>query len=77
MAELMVTCLLQNPLGQVAPAGHPGDIIRVSDGTAMIYLEPDEFDDLSEELLREMLSRVMVPRVIVPRTTVPDGRISG
>ena len=62
MTELVVTRLLQNPLGQVAPEGQAGDIVQVSDGVAKLYLDPEEFDDLSDELLRAMLSRVILPR---------------
>jgi hypothetical protein len=56
MAALKVTRLLQNPLGHVAPAGQRGDIVRVSDGAATIYLDPSEFDLESEESLRTMLA---------------------
>ena len=38
MSDLAVVRLLQNPLGQQAPAGHRGDIVRVNDGRASIYL---------------------------------------
>lgn len=56
MAALKVTRLLQNPLGHVAPAGQRGDIVRVSDGAATIYLDPSDFDTESEESLRAMLA---------------------
>jgi hypothetical protein len=56
MAALEVTRLLQNPLGHVAPPGQRGDIVRVSDGAATIYLDPVEYDAESEESLRAMLA---------------------
>jgi ribosomal protein L9 len=55
MAELEVVRLLQNPLGQVAPSGQRGDMVRVSDGRAKIYLAPEEFDRAEETDLRAML----------------------
>lgn len=60
MSELRVERLLQEPLGEAAPVGEPGDIVRVSHGSARVYLEPDEFDELSEELVRTMLAKVIV-----------------
>lgn len=57
MTPLVVTRLLQNPLGQPAPAGHRGDIVRVSDGTVAVYLTPLEFDAADEALLRYLLAR--------------------
>jgi ribosomal protein L9 len=57
MNELRVTRLLQNPLGHVAPAGARGDIVRVSDGRATIYLDPETFDTASEAELRTALAR--------------------
>ena len=53
---LEVTRLLQNPLGHPAPAGDPGDIVRVSDGTLTIYLTPREFDEATEQQLRYRLA---------------------
>jgi hypothetical protein len=53
---LEVTRLLQNPLGQPAPEGEPGDIVRVSDGTRTIYLTPREFDETPERQLRYRLA---------------------
>jgi hypothetical protein len=53
---LQVTRLLQNPLGQPAPDGEPGDIVRVSDGTRTLYLTPREFDEASEQQLRYRLA---------------------
>jgi hypothetical protein len=52
-----VTRLLQNPLGEPAPPGARGDIVRVSDGTASVYLTPAEYDAASEAELRYMLAR--------------------
>ena len=57
---LVVTRLLQNPLGQPAPAGTRGDMVRVSDGTATIYLTPVEFDEASEPQLRYLLVKAAV-----------------
>jgi len=41
---LTVTRLLQNPLGQPAPPGQPGDIVCVSDGSFKIYMTPAEYE---------------------------------
>jgi hypothetical protein len=54
---LEVTRLLQNPLGQPAPEGDRGDIVRVSDGATTIYLTPREYDNVSERQLRYLLAR--------------------
>jgi len=54
--RLEVTRLLQNPLGQPAPDGERGDIVRVSDGTRTLYLTPREFDEASEQELRYRLA---------------------
>jgi hypothetical protein len=59
-APLEVTRLLQNPLGQPAPAGARGDIVRVSDGTVAVYLTPAEFDAATEADLRYELARQAV-----------------
>jgi hypothetical protein len=61
MARLRVTRLLQDPLGALAPRGERGDIVRVSDGRASVYLDPDEYDDLDDDTVRTMLSRVIGP----------------
>jgi len=53
---LQVTRLLQNPLGDPAPEGERGDIVRVSDGTRTIYLTPREFDEATERQLRYRLA---------------------
>jgi hypothetical protein len=57
MSDLAVARLLQNPLGQEAPAGHRGDLVRVSDGRASLYLFPWEFDAVDERRLRWLLAR--------------------
>ena len=57
MTELTVVRLLQNPLGQQAPAGERGDLVRVSDGQSKVYLMPWEFDAADEQTLRLMLAR--------------------
>ena len=54
---LDVTRLLQNPLGAVAEPGTRGDLVRVSDGRATIYLLPDEYDQSDERGLRWLLAR--------------------
>ena len=54
--QLQVTRLLQNPLGQPAPEGARGDIVRVSDGTRTLYLTPQEFDEANEQQLRYRLA---------------------
>ena len=53
--DLQVTRLLQNPLGQVAPEGIKGDIVRVSDGDKTIYLTPAECSASTEDELQELL----------------------
>ena len=60
---LTVVRLLQNPLGQEAPAGERGDMVRVSDGRSRVYLLPGEFDRASATTLRWLLAReVPLPR---------------
>jgi hypothetical protein len=54
---LDVTRLLQNPLGAVAEPGTRGDLVRVSDGLATIYLLPHEYDQSDERGLRWLLAR--------------------
>ena len=54
---LTVVRLLQNPLGEEAPAGQRGDLVRVSDGCSRVYLLPGEFDRASPADLRWMLAR--------------------
>jgi hypothetical protein len=55
--ELTVTRLLQNPLGQPAPPGEPGDLVCVSDGRSKIYLLPSEYAAATEVDLRRLLAR--------------------
>jgi ribosomal protein L9 len=57
MAELTVVRLLQNPLGQQAPEGERGDLVRVSDGQSKVYLMPWEFDVADKQKLRWLLAR--------------------
>ncbi|HEY1967740.1 MAG TPA: hypothetical protein VGH89_07315 [Pseudonocardia sp.] len=71
MAELVITRLMQNPLGQIAPAGHRGDIIRVSDGAATVYLLPAEFDALDDEQLRAKLSQAPYRALADTAVTIP------
>jgi len=54
---LTVVRLLQNPLGREAPPGERGDMVRVSDGRARVYLLPSEFDLASPATLRWMLAQ--------------------
>ena len=55
MSDLMVVRLLRNPQGEEAPAGHRGDIVRVPDGRASLYLFPWEFEVADEARLRWLL----------------------
>lgn len=57
MPGIRAVRLLRNPLGQPAPDGQRGDIVRVSDEWATIYLDPNEFDRTSEAGLRRLLSQ--------------------
>jgi hypothetical protein len=57
MSALEVQRLLQNPLGQPAPPDARGDIVRISDGMATIYLTPAEYDRTTESELRYLLAR--------------------
>ena len=50
--SMVVTWLMKSPLGAVAQPGARGDLVRVSDGRATIYLLPDEFDERGEEMPR-------------------------
>jgi hypothetical protein len=59
MSELVITRLMENPLGQIAPAGHRGDIIRVDDGVSRVYLLPAEFESLDDDMLRAKLSQAV------------------
>ena len=54
---LSVVRLLQNPLGEQAPPGERGDLVRVSDGAARVYLLANEFESASPTTLRWMLAR--------------------
>lgn len=57
MAELEVTRILQNPLGQEAPPGERGDIVRVSDGRSKVYLDPAEYEKATKRELRARLRK--------------------
>jgi hypothetical protein len=61
MNDLVVVRLPQNPLGQEAPVGHRGDIVRVSDGRAALYLFPWEFETTDEARLRWLLAQQPSP----------------
>lgn len=56
MEQLTVDRLVQNPLGSPAPPGHPGDMVRVSDGRRSIYLLPREYDESTTAHLRWLLA---------------------
>jgi hypothetical protein len=73
MKDLMVVRLLQNPLGQEAPAGHRGDIVRVSDGRASLYLFPWEFETTDEARLRWLLAQQPNPAKSGDNTEGTDG----
>ena len=53
---IVVTRLLENPLGELAPDGVRGDIVRVSDGVATVYLTPREYDGITDAQLRYLLA---------------------
>lgn len=55
-ACLQVTRLLQNPLGQPAPDGVEGDIVRVSDGAKTTYLTPRDYMRATEHDLHVLLT---------------------
>jgi hypothetical protein len=55
--RLQVQQLLQNPLGEHAPEGARGDIVRVSDGTRTVYLTPQDYERASEAELRYLVAR--------------------
>jgi hypothetical protein len=57
MTELVVTRLLQNPLGQPALDGERGDIVRVSDDQVAVYFTPWEYEQATEDNLRWRLAR--------------------
>ena len=59
---LVVTRLLQNPLGGIAPDGARGDIVRVSDGRATVYLTPAEYDVTDEIEIRAQLAAAVPSR---------------
>jgi hypothetical protein len=73
MAGFEVTRLLQNPLGQIAPAGQCGDIVRVRNGWATIYLDPAEFARSSEGGLLRMLAEADPRPLSVARSSTPAG----
>ena len=61
MRDLAVVRLLQNPLGQKAPDGQRGDIVRVSDGRTSLYLLPWEFEAADDGRLRWLLAQEATP----------------
>ncbi|WP_433298766.1 hypothetical protein ACQPZQ_21905 [Pseudonocardia sp. CA-142604] len=58
--HLVATRLLQNPLGQPAAPGARGDIVRVSDGRASVYLLPHEYEAADDRSLRWLLAQKSV-----------------
>jgi hypothetical protein len=75
MTSYKVTRLLQNPLGHQAPAGQRGDIVRVSNGWATIYLDPDDFDRATEGRIVRMLAEADTrPRAVIDASTPAGGR---
>ena len=73
MGDIQVVRLLQNPLGELAPAGQRGDIVRVRDGWATIYLDPNEFDRMSQAGLRRMLAEADTRPISVVGANTPAG----
>ena len=47
---------LQNPIGAPAPPGHPGDMVKITDGDRAIYLSPSEHNWASPAHLRWLLA---------------------
>jgi hypothetical protein len=58
---LVATRLLQNPLRQRAEPRARGDIVRVTDGRATIYLLPHEYDAADDRPLRWLLAKKRPP----------------
>jgi hypothetical protein len=73
MAGFEVTRLVQNPLGAVAPAGQRGDIVRVSNEWATVYLDPAEFERATEGGLLRMLAEANKRPVSVSGASTPAG----
>ena len=73
MADIQVVRLLQNPLGGLAPAGQRGDIVRVSNGWATVYLDPNQFDRMSEAGLGRMLAEAGTRPVSAVGANTPTG----
>lgn len=75
MAGMTVTRLLANPLGEVAPEGQRGDIVRISNGWVTVYLDPAEYERSSEGGLRRMLAEAdSRPLSVIGETTHGGGR---
>ncbi|WP_433292780.1 hypothetical protein ACQPZQ_05840 [Pseudonocardia sp. CA-142604] len=56
MSQIDVDRLLQNPMGERAPEGADGDIVRVTDGNSTIYLTPAKYEAVNEIYLRWLLA---------------------
>lgn len=54
---LTVTRLRQNPLGERAPVGECGDIVKISDGMTTLYLTPGEYEMATEDKIRFLLAK--------------------
>lgn len=75
MPEFEVTRLLQNPLGQIAPEGHRGDIVKVSNDWATIYLDPADYERSSEGgLLRRLAEADPRPHSVIGTNTPAGGQ---
>lgn len=55
MSDLEATRLLLTPICHRAPTSSPGDVVRVTDGTTTIYLEPADYDTADETQLRALI----------------------
>lgn len=75
MGGFKILRLVQNPLGQPAPPGQRGDIVRVSNEWSTIYLDPGEFERMSEAAIRRMLSEADPrPIAMLGTSTMAGGR---
>lgn len=56
MTDLQATRLSLTPFCHIAPPTSLGDIIRVTDGTTTVYLDPTDYDAADETQLRALLA---------------------
>jgi hypothetical protein len=54
--DLHITRLLLNPMGEPAPDGERGDMIRISDGTSTMYMDPADFEASDDRTIRYLLA---------------------